>query len=98
MTDIQDHPVGNVWHRSEHEFRSRLQARRSRTYRRCTACTYPGSLANAIKPGDVYVHYVLFPHNDIWQNKVPWAMNECADCARRYGRGHLIEQREANPR
>lgn len=94
-SDSADHPVGNVWHASEHEARARLQARRSRTYRYCTGCAYPGSLTRAIKPGDVYVHYVLFPRNDVWQNEVPWALNECADCARRYGRGHLIDQREA---
>lgn len=93
--DSPDHPVGDMWIVSKDSARTRLQARRARKHRRCEGCDYRGSFRRAIAPGDVYVHYVLFPGNDIWNNRVPITGAECSACARRYGRGALIDQREA---
>lgn len=75
----------------ETRHRSALVARRARRARVCAGCTAE------IRPGSVYVFHTLFPRNDILDNTAPVVSDECGDCARRYGRGHLIEAREASP-
>lgn len=75
----------------------RLIARRARTRRVASCCSWLDRIVY-IPAGAVYVHSVLFPGNDIWDNTVPWSSDECAECARRYGRGHLVDEREKNPR
>lgn len=43
-----------------------------------------------IQPGDVYLECVAFPGDDANGGTRPWRIRECADCARRYGRGDLL--------
>ena len=46
-----------------------------------------------IKPGDVYLEHKEFPGGDAgYADNAghPVRMPECAECARRYGRGHLL--------
>jgi len=74
--------------------RSRRQARRARSRRVAECCSW-GTDLRYIQPGEVYLHLVLFPRNDVWDNRVPLTMSECAACARRWGRGALIDEREA---
>lgn len=77
--------------------RGRAIARRARRRIFADCCSYQTN-GTYIEPGQVYLRHVLFPGNDIWNNRVPLVQSECADCARQYGRGELIDQREANPR
>lgn len=86
----------SAWHRGD-DYRGRRQARRSRRQRPCITCSWP-EYVTRIEPGDIYLHLVLFPRNDVWDNRVPITASECASCARKYDRGHLIDEREANPR
>lgn len=51
-----------------------------------------------IRPGELYVEWTEFPGGEAGYATAaghPVRLAECADCAIRYGRGHLIEAREA---
>lgn len=75
--------------------RGRTIARRARRRVYADCCSYRTD-ATYIQPGEVYLRHVLFPGNDVWDNRVPLVQAECATCARRYGRGDLIDEREAS--
>lgn len=56
----------------------------ARKAHRCVSCG-----RQCIKPGDVYRQFVIFP----WQEPgfpVPMKGKECAFCAERYGRDHML--------
>ena len=50
-----------------------------------------------IKPGELYVEHTEFPGGESGYADTaghPVRMAECRECAERYGRGHLIQQRQ----
>jgi hypothetical protein len=53
---------------------------------RCNSCDSP-----AIKPGQPYLSGTVFPGHDLIPTAVPLRLAECAACATRYGRAHLLE-------
>lgn len=57
----------------------------ARKAHRCEQC----GIAGKIEPGHVYLRYVAFP-GDVHDGPAPWVIRECADCAHRYGRSHLL--------
>lgn len=66
-------------------------ARVARKSHRCGWTSHP------IKPGDVYLMHTQFPGGDgMYADAAghPVEMPECAACAERYGRGHLIQERK----
>ncbi len=49
---------------------------------------------HTIRPGDTYLLHKCFPGHDAGYADAagrPVTLPECAECARRYGRGHLID-------
>ncbi|MFJ8815455.1 hypothetical protein [Amycolatopsis thermoflava] len=68
---------------------TRATAHRARKERRCSDCR------RTIAVGEVYVRHVASPNDPDVGNEGWWRLNECADCARRCGRGDLIETRAA---
>lgn len=74
-----------------------MRARRARKRHRCT-----GGYGHDIQPGAIYVVHTQYPGNSdsTYANAAgyPVRLNECRDCARRYGRGHLIVESETNHR
>ena len=58
---------------------------RSHRFRLCESCR------GSIKVGDLYLTHVASPDHDDLGNTHWWRTSECADCARRYGRGALID-------
>lgn len=50
---------------------------------------------NAITPGQPYLSGTVFPGHDLIPTTVPLRLAECADCAIRYGRAHLLEATNA---
>lgn len=87
------HEPKRRWVADDH---SRIIARRARKRRFCECSS--GGLHTRIEPGEVYLRHVLLPGSDFADNEEPWAVDECAACARKHGRGNLIDEREANPR
>lgn len=70
----------------------RTVAHKARMPHRCGFTSHP------IKPGEVYLQHTEFPGGDAGYADAaghPVRVAECADCATRYGRGHLIEERRA---
>lgn len=68
----------------------RVTARRARKSQLCAhSCL--------IWPGEVYLEHVAAPDHDGIGNTKWWRTVECATDARRYGRGDLIDAREARP-
>ena len=50
-----------------------------------------GGYCRPIAPGELYVEHVAYPGDDAMDGVTrPWRLRECARCARRYGRGHLL--------
>lgn len=45
----------------------------------------------SITPGEHYLVHVASPNHEDLGNDHWWPMNECCDCARRYGRGALVD-------
>jgi hypothetical protein len=62
----------------------------AKKYHRCASCD-----RTAIKPGQAYLSGVVFPGHDLIPTAVPLRLAECADCATRYGRAHLLESTNA---
>jgi hypothetical protein len=67
----------------------------SRTVRRVARKRRPacGGYCPAIQPGDVYLEHTEFPGDDMgWASAAghPVRHAECAACATRYGRAHLL--------
>jgi hypothetical protein len=52
---------------------------------RCNGCE------STIKPGRPYLSGIVFPGHDLISTPVPVRLAECAECAARYGRAHLLE-------
>lgn len=52
---------------------------------RCSGCE------GSIRPGQPYVSGTVFPGHDANTTTVPLRLAECASCAARYGRAHLLE-------
>jgi hypothetical protein len=50
---------------------------------------------NVITPGQPYLSGTVFPGHDANTTTVPLRLAECADCAIRYGRSHLLEATNA---
>lgn len=53
---------------------------------------------HVIQPGDLYIEHVEFPGGESGYADSaghPVRMAECRDCAERYGRGDLIQARDA---
>lgn len=74
-----------------------VRVRRER--KRRPAC---GGYCPAIQPGDLYIEWTGFPGagDDAGYATAaghPVRMAECRTCAERYGRGHLIQEREQQP-
>ncbi|SDZ57249.1 hypothetical protein SAMN05216215_110715 [Saccharopolyspora shandongensis] len=65
----------------------RSTVRTARKSRGCDAC-WP--IRRTIKPGERYLECVASPDHGDLGNTGWWRMSECAGCAHRYGRGHLI--------
>jgi hypothetical protein len=62
--------------------------RRARKPHRCDSCDH------LIRPGQIYRAIVASP-NDPEVGNHGWSrISECDLCARRYGRGHLIDSKE----
>jgi hypothetical protein len=61
----------------------------ARKHHRCASCHH------AIKPGQTYLSGVVFPGHDLISTPVPLRLSECASCAVRYGRAHLLESTNA---
>lgn len=55
----------------------------------CCDCNYSGGKP-AIQPGDRYLSMVASPDHDDLGNRHWWRLKECAECAERHGRGHLL--------
>lgn len=75
---------------------TRAVARRARKQHRCL-----GGYGRVIKPGEIYIQHTEFPGGDAEYATSaghPVRLEECRDCAEQYGRGHLIAERETNPR
>lgn len=73
---------------------NRTTARRARKPHRC------GNVSHSqpcIPAGAVYLEHVVSPDHDDLGNTGWWRLPECADDARAYQRGHLIDAREATP-
>ncbi len=52
-----------------------------------------GGYCPRIQPGDVYLEHVAFPGEDAMDDATqPWRIRECAACATRYGRAHLLSK------
>ncbi|WP_410652086.1 hypothetical protein [Amycolatopsis sp. cmx-4-54] len=68
----------------------RTTARRARKHHTHPYCC-------VIKPGEVYLEHVAAPDDNDLGNTHWWRLPECAADARRYGRGDLIDAREATP-
>jgi hypothetical protein len=68
----------------------RTTARVARKAHRCTH--YCG---NHIQSGDTYLEVVASPDHGDLSNPGWWRLAECAPCATRGSRGHLIEARNA---
>lgn len=64
-----------------------MNARRSKIDRQCRC-------GKEIKKGDVYLSVRLFKPNG--ETGAPYKLDECADCARVFRRGHLIEAHPAS--
>jgi hypothetical protein len=62
----------------------------AKKYHRCNSCDH-----TAIKPGQPYLSGVVFPGHDLIPTDVPLRLSECASCATRYGRAHLLESPNA---
>lgn len=68
----------------------------ARKVHRCFGCT---TGHGPIRPGETYLEHTEFPGGDSgYADAVghPFRAGECADCARRYGRGHLLERQETD--
>ena len=52
--------------------------------------TGSGSCTGPICPGEVYLRHTAFPGHDAAAANRPESIAECAGCATRYGRGHLL--------
>lgn len=65
----------------------------TRTRRRVARKPHPacGGYCPTIQPGDVYLECIAFPGDDVIGSESFWRIRECAECATRYGRGHLLE-------
>lgn len=65
---------------------STTQRRTARKSHRCTC-------GHIIKPGDIYLSHTIFPGDDAhhYVAQRPFRGAECAYCAERYGRDHLLE-------
>jgi hypothetical protein len=63
---------------------NRTTARTARRPRRC------GAHGERISVGDRYLEHVASPNHSDLSNPTWWRDAECAGCARRYGRGHLL--------
>lgn len=65
-------------------------SRKARKWHRCDGCTAGGE---KIKPGDVYLEFVVFPGSDGHPGRPvgPFKGRECAKCATRYGRDHELD-------
>lgn len=57
----------------------------SRRFRLCESCR------GSIKVGERYLKHVASPGHEDLGNTHWWRSTECAECARRYGRGALID-------
>lgn len=58
------------------------------------------SPAPVIRPGDVYLEHKEFPGGDTGYADTaghPVVLRECANCARRYGRAHLLDPPTPEP-
>jgi hypothetical protein len=68
---------------------------RVRRARKAHSCGhYPGG---QIRPGDLYIEHTEFPGGDVGYADAaghPVRLAECRDCAERYGRGHLFDDKE----
>lgn len=73
---------------------NRTTARRARKPNRCANVSHRQP---CIRPGAVYLEHVVSPDHDDLGNIGRWRLPECADDARVYQRGHLIDAREATP-
>lgn len=58
----------------------------ARKRRYCNGCD-----RRSIAPGQSYLSGTVFPGHDANTTPVPMRLAECADCATRYGRSHLLE-------
>jgi hypothetical protein len=67
------------------------KARRARKVHTCEDCR------RVIGTGEVYLVHVASPDDYDLGNEHWCRMSECSTCARRYGRGDLIDAREATP-
>lgn len=63
---------------------NRITTRRAIKTHKCGPCH------RDIEPGEVYLENVISPEHDDLGNPGWWRMAECAGCATRYGRGHLV--------
>jgi hypothetical protein len=62
----------------------RVTRRVARKPRTCTGCD------DRIPVGDAYLAQVCSPNHDGLGNEKWWQVDECASCANRYGRAHLL--------
>jgi hypothetical protein len=70
----------------------KTRARTARTDKHCDSCR------GAIERGERYLEHIASPHHAELENERWWRMSECGECARRYGRGELLEGRGARAR
>ena len=59
---------------------------------RTARLTHPCECGKAIRPGDRYIVHKAPPGSDDVDNETWWTVNECAECATRYGRGDLVQE------
>lgn len=69
---------------------TRTIARRARKAHDCADCR------REIEPGEIYLRHVATPDDPDLGNEGWWHIIECADCATRYGRTQLLEERAAS--
>lgn len=49
-----------------------------------------------IRPGERYLEHVAAPQHGDLGNDHWWRLAECADCARRYDRGELLDREQVS--